>query len=68
MKRVETRKKRRGRPPLPDGACRDCRVVTFVTPKELEILHSEADAAGVAISGIVYKLIRQGLDDNKKKR
>lgn len=57
---------RRGRPPLPKGSCRDCRVVTFVTPKEMEILLSEAAEAGVAISGIVYKLIRQGLDSKNK--
>ena len=53
--------KKRGRPPSPAHLCRNKRVVTFVTPSEMDRLHQLAESENITLSAAVHLLIKDSL-------
>ena len=53
---------RLGRPPKPAETVRSERVVTFVTPTELEALQRLAERWNSSVSGTVYRFVIQTLE------
>ena len=51
-----------GRPPLQLGRARSERVVSFVTPAELEALRALANRRGLSVSAVIYGVLRTSLD------
>jgi hypothetical protein len=55
--------KKRGRPPSSPDLVRNQRVVTFVTPSEMDRLHQLAETEQITLSAAVHGLIKSGLPD-----
>jgi len=60
--RASGRGPRLGRPPKPAETVRSERVVTFVTPTELEALQRLAERWNSSVSGTVYRLVIRTLE------
>jgi hypothetical protein len=57
-------RKRLGRPPKPKNEARSERVVTFVTPDQLENLKGIATAEGSSISSVVHHMLASALTED----
>ena len=60
---AETELPRRGRPPLPRDEARSERVVTFVTPGQLEALRGIAAQDECSVSAVVHDLLSSSLSE-----
>jgi len=59
---TKTRKRRRfGRPPKPRDEVRSERVVSFVTPAELDALNGLADDRGESLSSLIHRILLSAL-------
>ena len=56
---------RLGRPPKPPDEVRSERVVSFLTPGELDALVELADIRGASISAVVHQILRSKLVEQK---
>ena len=56
---------RLGRPPLPADRARSERVVSFVTPAELDALREHADAGGISVSAVIHQILSASLAEEK---
>jgi hypothetical protein len=63
--RAAGRESRLGRPPLPRDLARSERVVSFVTPAELDALREHADASGMSVSAVVHQILGSSLAEKK---
>ena len=54
-------RRRFGRPPKPRDEVRSERVVSFVTPGELDTLLELADNNGESVSAVVHRILRSAL-------
>jgi hypothetical protein len=58
----ETRALRFGRPPKPAETVRSERVVSFVTPSELEQLEKISARRGVSLSAVIHSMVIRSLE------
>jgi len=63
--RAAGRESRLGRPPLPRDRARSERVVSFVTPAELDALREHADASGISVSAVIHQILSATLEEEK---
>jgi hypothetical protein len=60
--------RRFGRPPKPAETVRSERVVSFVTPGELEQLEKISARRGVSLSAVIHSLVVRSLDSDTGER
>jgi hypothetical protein len=63
--RAAGRESRLGRPPLPRDRARSERVVSFVTPVELDTLRELADSRGTSVSALIHRILSSSLAEEK---
>jgi len=59
-----THQRRFGRPPKPAETVRSERVVSFVTPGELELLEEISRRRGLSLSAVIHSLVVRSLDSD----
>jgi len=60
------RTRRLGRPPKPAEIVRSKRIVSFVTPSELEALEKISDHRGVSLSAVIHSMVVRSLDHDHR--